>query len=107
MPVRELVQRTFESFALARAFDRGGIFDPPVRGHRLAGPGRTGLAGGIVADGEDEIEFGRVRARDFVPAFRAQTLGLEPDHIEPRERLGMDRLWERYRSNRHGNGRDP
>src|SRR3546814_19692223 len=79
----------FESFALARAFDRGGIFDPPVRGHRLAGPGRTGLAGGIVADGEDEIEFGRVRAREFVPAFRAQTLGLEPELIEKRARLCM------------------
>src|SRR3546814_11449539 len=75
---------------LVRSFDRGWIFDPPVRGHRLAGPGRTGLAGGIVADGEDEIEFGRVRAREFVPAFRAQTLGLEPELIEKRERLCME-----------------
>src|SRR3546814_4209894 len=90
MPVREIVQRTFESFALARAFDRGGIFDPPVRGHRLAGPGRTGLAGGLVADGDDEIEFVLVRARDFVPAFREQTLGLEPETIAMRERLCMD-----------------
>src|SRR5882724_3720094 len=45
------------------AADEGGrIGDAPKGGHGLARPVRTGLAGGLVANGEDEIQRRRVRA---------------------------------------------
>ena len=63
--------------ALAVALDRGRVLDAPMRGDRLARPDRADLAGRIVADGEDEIELGRVRRGELVPALRAKPVGRE------------------------------
>src|SRR3546814_5099537 len=52
--VRQIMERAFERFALTRAFNRGGVLDPPMRAHRLAGPDRARLAGSIIADGEED-----------------------------------------------------
>src|SRR3546814_20101647 len=84
------MERAFERFALTRAFNRGGVLDPPMRAHRLAGPDRARLAGRIIADGEDEVETGRAGLREFVPAFRAQAGRIEAEFIEKRERLRQD-----------------
>ena len=48
-----------------------------MRGHGLAGPYGAGLIGGVVADCENEIEFGRARLRELEPA-----LGTQAAHIE-------------------------
>src|SRR5579872_3971930 len=57
---------------LGSARDGGGIGDSPVSGHRLAGPDGADLLRGVVADGEDEVELGRIGARKFFPAFAAE-----------------------------------
>ncbi len=57
------------------ALDGGGIFDAPMRRHRLSRPHRAGLAGGVVANREDEIHHGRVAARELLPALGAQIVG--------------------------------
>ena len=44
---------------LRRACDGGGVGDSPVGSHRLAGPDGADFFGGVVADGENKIEFGR------------------------------------------------
>ena len=36
------------------------IGDAPVRGHRLSRPQRARLAGGVIAHGEDEVEWGAI-----------------------------------------------
>ena len=53
------------------AFDRGRIGHAPMRGHRLARPDRAGFAGGVVADGEDEIHLRRAGRGELVPGLRA------------------------------------
>src|SRR3546814_14392486 len=73
--VREIMERMFERFALARACDCGRIFDAPVRGHRLAGPCRACLAGRIVTAGEDEVEAGGAGLREFVPEIGREWCG--------------------------------
>src|SRR3546814_6194242 len=57
-----------------------------MRRHRAAGPDRTGLAGGIVANGENEIEFRGIRTSELVPAFRAIALGRQPHLRDQLER---------------------
>src|SRR5690554_3678184 len=55
--VLQIAERGHESrlaFDFA-AFYGGGVFDAPVRRHRLARPDRTSFAGCVVADGEYEI----------------------------------------------------
>src|SRR3546814_17165702 len=83
--VRQIMERAFERFALTRAFNRGGVLDPPMRAHRLAGPDRARLAGRIIADGEDEVEPGRAGLREFGPAFRARAGRIESGSLEKRE----------------------
>src|SRR5471032_901181 len=57
---------------------RSRIFKAPVRRHRMAGPVRTDLAGGVVAHGDDEIHMWRVRCAEFVPALAAQLIDRIP-----------------------------
>src|SRR5262249_18167081 len=54
------------------AFGFGWIGNAPMRRHRLAGPHRTDLARGVVADGEGKIERRRARLGELVPRLRAQ-----------------------------------
>ncbi len=56
------------------AFDRGRILDAPMRRHRLARPDRAGLAGGLVADRDDEVELDAARRGEFVPALAARAI---------------------------------
>ena len=57
---------------LLRAGHGGGIFDAPVRRYRMAGPERTRLTGGLVADGDDQVHRRRIRRGEFVPGLAAQ-----------------------------------
>ena len=58
-------------------------------GHRVAGPDRAYLAGGLVADGEDQIHFRRPRPGEFVPALAAQPARIEVGLFEEIERQGV------------------
>src|SRR5205823_12972491 len=40
-----------------RAFDRGRVFDAPMRGHRLSRPCGTGFARSVVTEREREIQL--------------------------------------------------
>src|SRR6516164_11604392 len=54
-------------------------------GHWIPGPHRTPLAGSLVADGEHKIHARRTRFGELVPAFAAQSAGIEMrlfEHIE-------------------------
>ena len=55
-----------------------GSGNAPMRRHRLARPDRTDFAGGVVADGEDEIQRRRAGCGELVPALGAQPLGRKP-----------------------------
>ena len=64
------------------ALDDRRVGQAPMGGHRLAGPDRTDLAGGVVTDGEDEIERGAPGAanssQDFErKAGQAQSLAAQ------------------------------
>ena len=48
-----------------------------MRGHGLARPHRADFFGGVVADGEDEIETGSARLGELVPALAAQARAWE------------------------------
>lgn len=71
------------------AFDRSGIFDAPMGGHRLTRPVGTHFAGCVVADGEYEIEMRRARLGELVPALAAQPLARQAHFFEQCERNGM------------------
>src|SRR6266568_9611912 len=51
---------------------RGWVWNPPMRGHGLAGPDWANFRGGAIADGEDEIERRSARCGKFVPTLAAQ-----------------------------------
>jgi len=46
-----------------------------VGSHRLPGPVWARLAGGLVADGEHEVEQGRIRLGELIPILAAQPFG--------------------------------
>ena len=60
------------AFFFVGALDSGGIGKAPVRGDGLAGPERTHFPGGLVADGDDEVEFGCAGSGELIPTFAAQ-----------------------------------
>src|SRR5438270_9011486 len=67
----------------------GGIGHAPMRRHRLARPDRTDFVGGIIADGEYEIELGGAVHGKFIPALRAQIGGPVVELPEEIDRVGM------------------
>ena len=77
-------KRTLDAFGWA--FYRGGIGNAPVRGHGLAGPDGTDFARGVVANGENKIEFGRAGLRKFIPILAAQTGDRQASEFELPER---------------------
>jgi len=60
-----------------------------MRGHRLARPHRTGFTGGVVANGEHEIERRRAGLGEFAPRLRAETRDVEAEALQQLERLRM------------------
>ena len=90
-PVAEIAERAHESGLPGnlRPFDRGRVFDSPMRRHRLPRPDRAGFAGCVVADGEHEIHDRGVRPGKFVPCLRAQALG---GIVEVRQRRDGERV---------------
>ena len=54
------------------SFEGSGIGDSPMRCDRLAGPHRTLLGRGLVADRENKIEARAVGRGELVPTLRAQ-----------------------------------
>src|SRR5579864_2398988 len=53
----------------------GRIGHAPMRGHRLIGPYRADLFGGVVTDGQDEVESGGSGPGEFIPGFAAESSG--------------------------------
>lgn len=53
----------------------GRVRYAPVRGHRLARPDRANFFGGVVTNGEHEIQVGGVGLGEFVPIFAASAIG--------------------------------
>src|SRR5258708_33036515 len=65
-----------------------------MRGDRLAGPDRTDLARGRVADRDDKIHLGGIVLRELIPAFRAQAGRRQMGYPQRVERQGMNgALW--------------
>ena len=81
-------KRTLDAFGWA--FYRGGIGNAPMRGHGLAGPDGADFTRGVIADGEDKIEFGRAGLRKFIPILAAQTGDRQASEFELPERERMD-----------------
>src|SRR5687768_9395 len=92
-PVAQIAQRLLERLSLAVAFDRGGVFDAPVRGDRMPRPDRAAFAGGVVADGDDEVDRRGIPSCKLVPALRAQTLHREAVAAQHIERHRMRRAF--------------
>src|SRR5690606_38472904 len=84
--------RNESSFLLyIKPVDGGWDFYTPMRGHRLSGPDRTGLGGGVVADGENEIHDWRVWAGELLPALRAEALDGIVEALQHLQREWIDR----------------
>ncbi len=75
--VHHVPEGLFEGPALlgVSAFDGGRVFKSPMRRDRLTRPHRTHFAGGVVADGDDEVHLRCVGRGVLVPALAAQILG--------------------------------
>src|SRR5260370_6241123 len=80
------------------AFDFGGVSvnggrigNSPVRGHGVSRPDRAGFLGGVVANGEDEVQLGSAGARKFVPAFTAQAGRGDASFLKLLQRFGTNR----------------
>lgn len=56
---------------------------------RMARPDRADLAGGVVADGDDEVQRRRAGRGELVPALAAQPLARQAELLEQRERDRM------------------
>ena len=66
-----------------------------MSGHRIPGPHRANFARRLVADREHKIHDGRRRFGELVPAFAAQSAGIEMRLFEQIERERMHRtFWE-------------
>jgi hypothetical protein len=63
--------------------------DAPVGRHGLTGPDRTHFLRGVIADGEDEIEWWRVSGRELLPTLAPQMLGGKMIATEDLEGQGM------------------
>src|SRR5215469_13987098 len=57
------------------AFNSGGIGNAPMGSHWLTRPDRTNFLGRLVADGEDEVQLGRVRFGELIPRLAVSTPG--------------------------------
>src|SRR5882724_2632966 len=55
--------------------DYCGIGNSPMCSHWLSGPNGAYFVCRVVANGENEIHFRRIRFCEFIPAFAAQTRG--------------------------------
>src|SRR5437016_2504344 len=61
------------AFDLRLAPANGGrVRHGPMSGHRLTGPYRADLFGGVVTDGQDEVEFGGSGLGEFIPGFAGE-----------------------------------
>lgn len=76
-------------FRLGPSF-RGGVGHAPVSGHWLSRPHGTGLGGGVIAEGESEIELGAVRTGEFGPALGAKSAHVE---VQPLEEFDCIRMY--------------
>lgn len=59
--------------------------------HRLSRPDGANFIGGIVANRENEIEFGRTRNSELIPAFGAKDLCGMIELLQQIEGIGMNR----------------
>src|SRR5690242_20051147 len=59
-----------------RAFRSRWVGHPPMRGHWLSRPDGTDFFRGVVAHGEDKIEFWRACRGELIPRLRAQSASI-------------------------------
>src|SRR5215472_9333969 len=57
------------------AFNSGGVGNAPMGSNWLSGPDRANFLRCVVADGEDEVQLGRVWFREFIPRLAARAPG--------------------------------
>ena len=75
-----------------RRADKGGwIGHSPMGGDWLSRPYRTSLGRRLVADRENKIQPRTIGPREFIPAFAAQSRGLEVQLAQQLERHRMNR----------------
>src|SRR5271168_3650132 len=88
----ERVKRDAEGSVLLgfRAFASRRIRHAPMRRHRVTGPDRADLAGGLVADGKDEVHLRGARLGEFVPTLTAQPARIEMSLFKKVERQGVN-----------------
>src|SRR5208282_5353394 len=72
------------------AFDGGGIGNAPVSSHGMAGPDGADFTGSVVANRDNEIEFGRIGFGEFVPGFAPEAKAGQSGGFELTKRGGMD-----------------
>ncbi|RYP44154.1 hypothetical protein DL770_011508 [Monosporascus sp. CRB-9-2] len=60
-------------------------------GHGLARPYRTHLAGCLVADGENEVQFGRAVLRELVPALATEPVRRDTELLQGMQRKRVHR----------------
>ena len=102
-PRGEPAIRLHEGGALfrVRALDGGGIGNAPMGDERMAGPIGADLAGGAVADGDDEVHRRRPGAGELVPALRPEALPSRSRAPSAgRARAGSARPWAGCRRSR-------
>ena len=83
------------------AFNSGGVWNAPMGGHRLPGPDRADLAGGVVANRENEIERRRAGRRELVPRLGAKIRDLVAAALDDRPDVRVDAAG-RHRARRIG-----
>ena len=79
------------AFDLRLAPANGGrVGDAPMRGHRLTGPYRADLFGGVVTDGQDEVQFGGSGLGEFIPGFAVKTPSWDACDFELSQSFGAN-----------------
>src|SRR5579864_5751783 len=74
-------------YFLGSPLDGRRIGAAPVRGHGLARPYRTDLLGGVVADGENEVQLRRARLGKLAPIFTTQSIHRNSRRLQLAKRL--------------------
>src|SRR4029079_5390812 len=72
------------------AFGLLWIRNAPVRGHRLPRPDRTGFAGCVVTNGEDEIQGRRAGPGEFGPRLRTEFRRVVVEAAQKPQRVWID-----------------
>ena len=68
----------------------GRVGHTPMSRHRLTGPYRADLFGGVVTDGQDEVKFGSSGLGEFIPGFAVKTPSWDVGDFELSQSFGAN-----------------